>query len=75
MVDEDAFLKRKKDKSIPLAEVVDDFRIFKYDTPGTSGNLTRPSNREIEDIFGTTRDDMICDFMMEKGHLKGGRMM
>ena len=70
MVDETALKKYKKDKSIPLAEVVDSFDVFKYDA-GRSGQLNRPSKEEKRETFGTTNDSAIAEFMLEHGSIHG----
>jgi len=67
VVDEEAYNRQKKDKSIPLAAVVDDFSIFRYEKPGKSGKRTTPSKREIQDAFGTTDEDVLCQFMLING--------
>ena len=71
MVDEDMYERQKTDKSIPLAQVVDDFHIFKYETPGKSGKLVHPSQAEIEAAFGTTNADVLCQFMLINGQPHG----
>lgn len=70
MVHTDTFHQYEKDKSIPLAQVVDSFDIFKYQH-GRSGKLAKPSQRELEDTFGTTKEDVIVQIMLEKGKLHG----
>lgn len=67
MVDEDAYSRHQKDKSIPLAEVVDDFSVFRYEKPGKSGRLTKPSQEELQETFGTTNVDVLCQFMLING--------
>ena len=70
MVDDDMLLKYQKDPSIPLAQVVDSFDVYKYDA-GRSGRLGRPSKQEIVDTFGTSNDDEIVKFMLENGQVHG----
>jgi len=67
MVEEEAYERQKSDKSIPIAEVVDDFSLYRYENPGHSGRKTKPSKREIEDAFGTTNEDLLCEFMLING--------
>lgn len=74
MVDSEMLPKYKKDPSIPLADVVDSFEILKYDNAGKSGTKGKPSKQELEDVFGTTRDDDIVKFMLEHGKLHGTPM-
>lgn len=71
MVDGEAFGKYKKDHSIPLAEVVDSFDVFKYENPGTAGLLNKPSYQELTDVFGTTDEYKIVEYMLENGTLSG----
>lgn len=64
--------KQKKDKSIPLAEVVGSFQIHKFDRPGSkSGMLVKPSKREFEEAFGTTNVDELVQFMLDNGEQHG----
>jgi len=73
MVNEEMLKKYKKDKSIPLAEVVDSFDVLKYEM-GSSGQLNRPSKAEIKEAFGTTNEDEIVQIMLNKGSLHGRPM-
>ena len=76
MVDSEMYEKQKKDKSIPNAQVVDSFDLLKYEVPGKSGRLVRPSKREIEDVFKTANEDAVVAFMLANGepHGKKGAM-
>jgi len=74
MVDSEMLEKQKKDPSIPIAEVVDSFDILKYEIPGKSGRLVRPSKRELEDVFKTKNEDDIVAFMLSNGELHGKAM-
>jgi ribosome maturation protein Sdo1 len=74
MVDKDALKKYKQDPSVPLAEVVDSFQLLKYDNAGRSGTKSKPSKQEIQDVFGTSRDDDVVKFMLEHGQLHGSPM-
>ena len=60
MVDEEAYERQKADNSIPVAEVVDAFNIFRYENPGHSGRKMKPPRREIE-------EDLLCQFMLING--------
>lgn len=75
MVDDEMYELQKKDKSIPLAQVVDNFQIFMYETPGKSGKLVKPSQAEIEAAFGTTNPDVLCQFMLINGQPHGHKLM
>lgn len=70
MVDNDMLKKYKKDKSIPLAQVVDSFDVFKFDD-GSSGKLGRPTKLELTETFGTSNDDDVVKFMLENGNCHG----
>ena len=70
MVDETMLRKYRKDPSVPIAEVMNSFDIFKYET-GRSGLLGKPSKQEIEETFGTTNDTAIAEFMLKNGSIHG----
>ena len=69
MVHTDQLERYRKDKTVPLVEVVDSFEVFKYETPGHSGKLAHPSKAELKNCFGTTNETEIVQFMLENGHL------
>lgn len=69
MVNTEVLDRYRKDKSIPLVEVVDKFEVFKYETPGKSGRLVHPSKTELKNCFGTTNETEIVEFMLEHGDL------
>lgn len=71
MVDGDMYQQYKKDPSIAVANVVDSFLIFKYENPGTDGLLNRPSDQELKDVFDTTDEYEIAEYMLENGTLSG----
>ncbi|EEC42699.1 predicted protein [Phaeodactylum tricornutum CCAP 1055/1] len=71
LVDEDMYEKQKKDKSIPMVNVVDSFQVFKYEKPGSSGRLAKPTKEEIEGTFGTSKEEDVVLFMLENGTLHG----
>jgi ribosome maturation protein Sdo1 len=71
MVQPDMHEKYKKDKSIALANVVDSFDVLKYELPGRSGKMVMPSKSEIEEVFGTTKEDEVVKFMLEHGEPHG----
>jgi ribosome maturation protein Sdo1 len=72
MVDPEMHEKHKRDKSIPLAEVVASFQIHKFDHPGSkSGMMVTPSKREFKEAFGTTNADELVQFMLENGKHHG----
>jgi ribosome maturation protein Sdo1 len=71
MVDGDMYERQKTDKSIPLAQIVDNFRVFMYEKPGHSGKMVEPSQAELEAAFGTTNMDVLCQFMLINGQPHG----
>jgi len=67
IVDPVQFKKWKSgDKTIPLADVVDSFEIF-YSTQGSQGLLGRPSNQQLENQFGTSKDIDVVELLLERG--------
>lgn len=71
MVDDQMIKEYRKDKSIPLANVVESFEVFKYaDGHGRSGKLMRPSKREIEDTFNTSNEDEVIEYIIANGELR-----
>ncbi|KIP12798.1 hypothetical protein PHLGIDRAFT_123868 [Phlebiopsis gigantea 11061_1 CR5-6] len=65
--------KRWKDggDTIPLVEVVDSFTVF-FSNQGTQGILGQASKQQLENVFGTTRDDEVVRQVLEKGALQAG---
>ncbi|KAJ6628958.1 ribosome maturation protein [Mycena sp. CBHHK59/15] len=52
--------------TIPLADVVDSFQVF-YSTQGAQGVLGKPSNQQLDTIFGTKKDVDVVAIILEKG--------
>lgn len=72
MVDPEMHEKHKRDKSIPLVDVVGSFQLHKFAHPGSkSGMLLKPSKREFKEAFGTTNADELVKFMLENGEHHG----
>lgn len=67
----------KKDKSIPLVQVVNGFKIFVTHKHGNQGELNTASKGTLEDEFGTSRDDDVIKQILEQGsvhsHENAGR--
>lgn len=59
------------DKTIPLAEVVDSFKMF-YSNQGAQGILGAPSKQQLDTIFGTTKDVDCMTQILEKGKDQAG---
>ena len=70
MVDQEAYQKRQKDSSsIALANVVDSFEILRYELPGKSGKMVKPSDKELKDVFGTSNDVSVVEKILAEGSL------
>ncbi|KAG2155052.1 DUF1960-domain-containing protein [Suillus bovinus] len=54
------------DRTIPLAEVVDSFKVF-YSNQGAQGILGTPSKQQLDTVFGTTKDVDVMTQILEKG--------
>jgi ribosome maturation protein Sdo1 len=59
------------DRTIPLAEVVDSFKVF-YSNQGAQGILGTPSKQQLDTIFGTTKDVDVMTQILEKGKDQAG---
>ncbi|KAI9730458.1 MAG: hypothetical protein M1818_008153 [Claussenomyces sp. TS43310] len=58
------------DKSIPLAQVVDSFKIFVTHKHGAQGTFDEASNSTLENEFGTKKDDEAIKQILEKGTIQ-----
>ncbi|KAF6762212.1 ribosome maturation protein [Ephemerocybe angulata] len=54
------------DKTIPLASVVDSFSVF-HSSQGAQGLLGKPSNQQLETVFGTSKDVDVVTKILEGG--------
>ncbi|KAK0190554.1 DUF1960-domain-containing protein [Armillaria mellea] len=52
--------------SIPLADVVDSFQAF-HSGQGPQGILGKPSNQQLDTVFGTSKDIDVALIVLEKG--------
>ncbi|GAB7341852.1 hypothetical protein MBLNU457_g0172t1 [Dothideomycetes sp. NU457] len=59
----------KKDKTIPLAQVVNGFKIFVTHKHGAQGILDTASKGQLESEFGTHRDEEVMIQIIEKGSI------
>jgi ribosome maturation protein Sdo1 len=67
IVDPTEYKKWKEgDRTIPLAEVVDSFKVF-YSNQGAQGILGTPSKQQLDTVFGTTKDVDVMTQILEKG--------
>ncbi|OCL09814.1 putative RNA binding protein [Glonium stellatum] len=57
----------KKDKSIPLAQVVNGWKVFVTHKQGTQGILDGASNSMLENEFGTHKEEDVVQQILEKG--------
>ncbi|KAA1113585.1 hypothetical protein PGT21_033943 [Puccinia graminis f. sp. tritici] len=57
------------DKTVPLVEIVDSFDVF-HTGQGAQGLLIRPSKQELENTFGSSKDDEVVTIVLEKGRLE-----
>ena len=60
----------KKDKSIPLVQVVDSFKILLSHKHGAQGELDTASKATLENEFGTTNEDEIVKKILEEGQIQ-----
>lgn len=54
------------DRTIPLADVVDSFKVF-HSNQGAQGILGTPSKQQLHTIFSTTKEVDVMTQILEKG--------
>ncbi|KAJ9616284.1 hypothetical protein H2200_000001 [Cladophialophora chaetospira] len=59
--------KWKKDSSIPLAQVVNSFKIMVTHKQGAQGQLDEASNASLENEFGTKNEDEVIKKILTDG--------
>jgi len=59
----------KKDKTIPLVDVLDGFFVFVSHKQGAQGILDRASNAQLESEFGTHKIEEVAQMIIEKGQI------
>ncbi|OAX44047.1 DUF1960-domain-containing protein [Rhizopogon vinicolor AM-OR11-026] len=59
------------DRSTPIAEVVDSFKVF-HSGQGAQGILGTPSKQQLDTVFGTTKDINVVTVILEKGKEQSG---
>ncbi|EMC99165.1 hypothetical protein BAUCODRAFT_85329 [Baudoinia panamericana UAMH 10762] len=59
----------KADKSVPLAQVVSGWKVFITHKHGNQGVLDGASKGQLEDEFGTSRDDDVVTKILEGGSI------
>ncbi|CEP18612.1 hypothetical protein [Parasitella parasitica] len=63
--------KWKKDKTIPLVDVVQNFDVFTSSTGSNTGEYIRPSTGILEGTFKTANNDDIVKKIISEGEEKG----
>jgi len=72
MVNSEEYQKYKKgETTIPIAEVLDSFDVFRFDGKGKEGIMSRPSSSQLKDAFGSTNDMAIAEFFLKNGEIHG----
>ncbi|KAL1611974.1 hypothetical protein SLS60_000197 [Paraconiothyrium brasiliense] len=66
----DAVKEWKKDSSIPLAQVVGGWKVFITHKHGNQGILDSASNSQLENEFGTHKEEDVVKQIIEKGDLQ-----
>ncbi|CAO3642851.1 unnamed protein product [Mucor fragilis] len=67
--------KWKKDKTIPLIDVVQSFDIFTTPSGSVTGEAIRPANSTLENVFSTTNKDDIVKKIVSEGEEKGNAQL
>ncbi|RFU23703.1 hypothetical protein B7463_g12633, partial [Scytalidium lignicola] len=62
--------KWRKDKSIPLAQVVSSFQVFSTNKHGAQGPFDAASNATLENEFGTHKEEEVIKLVLEKGTIQ-----
>ncbi|GBB90248.1 hypothetical protein RclHR1_17120007 [Rhizophagus clarus] len=62
----DEVLRWRKDKSIPLTEVVQTFEVYESSN-GSEGFAGRPSKQTLENVFSTSKDTDVINYILENG--------
>ncbi|KAG5721736.1 hypothetical protein E4T56_gene17641, partial [Termitomyces sp. T112] len=58
------------DTSVPISQVVDSFDIF-HSNQGHQGRLGQPSKQQLENDFGTSKDEEVVTQILQKGKDQG----
>ncbi|KAI8384555.1 ribosome maturation protein [Radiomyces spectabilis] len=61
----------KKDKTIPLIDVVQSFDVLTVTNGGNSGEASRPPSGILSSVFGTDNVDEVVKKIVEQGEEKG----
>ena len=60
----------KKDSSVPLAQVVSGWKVFHTNNHGNQGILDTASNAQLENEFGTSKEEEVVKAILEKGDVQ-----
>ncbi|KAJ4292491.1 hypothetical protein N0V90_009153 [Kalmusia sp. IMI 367209] len=66
----DAVKSWKEDSSVPLAQVVSGWKVFITHKQGNQGILDTASNSQLENEFGTSKEEDVVKAIIEKGSLQ-----
>ncbi|CAG8624384.1 6853_t:CDS:2 [Ambispora leptoticha] len=69
-------MKWRKDKTIPLADVIQTFDVYEITNGGNEGIAGRPSKQRLENTFGTSNLDEVIEQILEQGtihHVYNGK--
>ncbi|KFY35778.1 hypothetical protein V494_05621 [Pseudogymnoascus sp. VKM F-4513 (FW-928)] len=70
-VEDPAMLKKwRDDKTVALVEVVDAFKVFTTGKQGAQGELNTASKSQLENEFGTSKDDEVIQKILQDGTLQ-----
>jgi len=70
--DQEMVEKWKKDKSVPMVDVVESFDVFEIPQGGNTGHVDRPSRQELHSVFGTSDEHEIIAKILNEGHALHG---
>ncbi|KAI8822504.1 ribosome maturation protein [Fimicolochytrium jonesii] len=62
----------RKDKSIPIVDVVESFDIFAVNNGGNTGVYERPSRQQLDTTFGTHNVSEIIERILQEGKIERG---
>jgi len=70
IADSDTLSRWKKDKSVPLTQVVDSFQVFTTHKHGAQGVLDKASKAVLDAAFGTSNEDDIIKIILQDGQVQ-----
>ncbi|KAI9032175.1 ribosome maturation protein [Hyaloraphidium curvatum] len=62
--------KWRKDKSVPLVDVVQRFDVYEHRAGGAEGVGQRPSKAVLEEFFGTSNTTDVIEFILTNGEIQ-----